>query len=100
MIVLSTLCAGEALLGLLLSWASEYHATLQLESALLMHVIRNYVGVLQQEEQTQEQPTEQYAVDQCILDFANLFREQTGMLYTHMCHTIYAIAYALTACCQ
>jgi len=32
-----------------------------------------------QEEQTPEQPQEQYAVDQWILDFANLFREQTGI---------------------
>ena len=45
--------------------------------------------VLQQEEQTQEQPTEQYAVDQWILDFANLFREQTGMLCPpHMSHYV------------
>ena len=32
-----------------------------------------------QEEQAPEQPQEQYAVDQWILDFANLFREQTGI---------------------
>lgn len=33
------------------------------------------------QEEPQEQPQEQYAVDQWILDFANLFREQTGTLY-------------------
>lgn len=33
------------------------------------------------QEEPQEQPQEQYAVDQWILDFANLFREQTGTLF-------------------
>lgn len=34
---------------------------------------------VKKEEQAPEQPQEQYAVDQWILDFANLFREQTGI---------------------
>lgn len=36
------------------------------------------VPLLMQDDPTAEQPAEQYAVDQWILDFANLFREQTG----------------------
>lgn len=36
------------------------------------------VPLLMQDDPAAEQPAEQYAVDQWILDFANLFREQTG----------------------